>query len=112
MTSVRNAEADAEAARARLTRTLHALQDRLNPRTVAREAAETLVERGGDAARVSADAIRANPAKAAGAAALLAAVLARHRIAAAFRRRKRNHAAHQAFEPGNWPVHTPTKIKD
>lgn len=81
------AEKDASAARQRLNITLVALQDRLEPKRLARETARDLTQASGVAARRTADAARRNPGALAGVVAVAGLFLARHRIAALFRRR-------------------------
>lgn len=70
------AEANALAARQRLSRTLTALQERLNPKRLAREAAHDVV----DAGTVAADNARRHPGALAGAVAVAGLFLARHRV--------------------------------
>lgn len=82
MTELEVAEARVAAAKARLQDTVDALQERLQPRSIARSAAEG----GREALVAGAESARANPGKVAGAVALVTAVLARHRIAALLRK--------------------------
>jgi len=74
------AKAQAEAARQRLTATMVALQARLNPKALAREALNELKETGEDLARSGAAAARRNAGPIAGIAATLGLVLARHQL--------------------------------
>lgn len=96
----RRAEAEAETkiARDRLSATLADLQERLDPRILARTAARDAQEAGERAARVGADTVRRNPGATAGLAALAGLFLARHRIAALFRRKPK------ARKPAKPPV--------
>ena len=80
------AEARANGARERLNGTLASLQRRLDPRTVARNAFGGIADNGVRAMHNGVEAVRNNPAKVAGAAALIAAFLARHRLGALFGR--------------------------
>lgn len=70
---VDRADANAKAARADLLATVSELRLRLDPRVIAAEGMETLVDRTHDATRRTSDAARANPIMTAGG---LAAVLA------------------------------------
>ena len=92
------AERRATEARERLTDDLHKLQTKLNPKTLAREAARNAADKGRDVARSAADAgqsaayqgmdyVRANPAPVAGAVAVTGLFLLRKRIARLFRRK-------------------------
>ncbi len=71
------ARIEAERSRARLMATAHELQERLNPKTVARDALQGAKEKGADLAENAVDAVRAHPRAAGGAAAGLAVFLAR-----------------------------------
>lgn len=82
------AELRAKAARARLRATVDTLQERLDPRTVARDAVDGIADTGGKALNRAADAVERHPAAIVGAAAAIALVTGRHRIARLFRRRK------------------------
>ena len=84
-TDIAIAQARAHAARADLVATLGILQERLTARALMRQAADA----GQSAARKGADAARRHPAALAGAVAAAGLLLGRHRIAAAFRRRRR-----------------------
>jgi hypothetical protein len=88
--SIAAAEAERDVARARVTRTLGELQDRLNPRTLARNAARDLTEAGGVIADKGAHTLKRNPGAVAGATAVAGLFLARHRIAGLFRRKSRD----------------------
>ena len=81
---IRMAEARARAARADLIATLGIIQERLTARSLMRQAADA----GQEAARKGADAARRNPGALAGAVAVAGLFLARHRVAALFRRNK------------------------
>ena len=81
------AEADAAVARQRLHATLTVLQDRLEPKRLARETARDLSQAGGIAARRTADAAFRNPGALAGMVAVAGLFLARHRITSLFRRK-------------------------
>jgi hypothetical protein len=71
------AERHSEAARQRLAHTLVEIQARLNPRALAREAAQELREAGEELARESVDAMRRHPLTLAGVAGAVALFLAR-----------------------------------
>lgn len=71
------AEARAQRARKRLTDTLVALQARLNPRALAKEAAEELKEAGEQMLRNGVEAVKQQPVKAAGVAAAVGLFLLR-----------------------------------
>lgn len=88
--SLAKAEIERDAARARVTQTLGDLQDRLNPRTLARNAARELTEAGGVIADKGAHTLKRNPGAVAGATAVAGLFLARHRIAGLFRRKSRD----------------------
>ncbi len=99
------AEQRAAAARARLTDTVGALQVRLNPRVVARDAVENLQETGEKALRSGVATARANPEAIVWAVTLATAWLARRRIGAALFGRKRETATALARSiPGDWPL--------
>lgn len=83
------AERRATLARERLTDDLHRLQVKLNPRTLAREAARSAADAGQNAATSGLDYARANPAPVAGAVAVTGLFLFRKRIATLFRRKKK-----------------------
>lgn len=100
------AEQRAAAARERLTDTATTLQARLNPRVVARDAVETLQENGEKALRTGVENARAHPEAVVWAATLTTAWLARHRIAALFRRKRPSRETAPASArsiPGDWP---------
>ncbi len=89
--SIAKAELDRDQARARVTQTLGQLQDRLNPRTLARNAARDLTEAGTVIADKGAHTLKRNPGAVAGATAVAGLFLARHRIFNLFRRKSRDH---------------------
>lgn len=72
------ARIEAERSRARLMATAHELQERISPRTLAREAWQGARNKGADLAEDAVDAVRARPVASGGAVALLALFLARH----------------------------------
>ena len=84
--SVTAAEARAANARDRLVRTLGALQDRLDPKTVAREAMDGIADTGQQALGSAVEVAQRNPGKVAAAAAAVVLFAARHRIFALFRK--------------------------
>jgi hypothetical protein len=88
VTRLAEAEAQAIVARERFARSAAALQERLEPRRLARDAAREMRQAGEDAARRTADGARRNPRALAGVVAVAGLFLARHRIASLFRRRK------------------------
>lgn len=71
------ARVEVERARARLMETAAELQERLSPRTLAREAWEGAKIKGADLAEEAVDAVRARPLAATGIAAAIALFLAR-----------------------------------
>jgi ElaB/YqjD/DUF883 family membrane-anchored ribosome-binding protein len=71
------ARIEAERSRARLMATAHELQERLNPKTMARDALQGAKEKGADLAEEAVDAVRTHPRAAGGAAAAVALFLAR-----------------------------------
>lgn len=71
------AESRAQAARQRLAGTLVELQARLNPKALAREAAQELKETGQEMARDGLDAIKRHPLRVGGVAAAIGLLLAR-----------------------------------
>lgn len=85
------AQADADAARRRLTDTLAVVQARLNPRSLARES----IDFAGEKAREGAELATQHPGKVAGAAVAVGLLLGRRRIARLFRRKHEtsDHAA-------------------
>lgn len=97
------AEAEAAAARARLSTTLGKLQVRLNPRTLALQAARELTDKSGAAAQASLNTAVRNPGAVAGATAVAGLFLARHRIASLFRRKPKHKPGHRDHEPGLGP---------
>jgi hypothetical protein len=82
------AEAEVIVARARLNATLGRLQVKLDPRTLTRQAAREVVDKGGAAAAAGIDTARRNPGAVAGATAVAGLFLARHRIARLLGRKK------------------------
>ena len=75
------AKARSDDARRRLAGTAAALQHRLDPHVVAREAVDGIVEHGANALNSGVETVRRNPVKVAGAAILVAAFLGRRKIA-------------------------------
>lgn len=75
--TIAEAEREVERARARLLDTAAELQERLHPRTLAREAWEGAKIKGADLAEEAVDAVRARPLAAGGIAAAIALFLAR-----------------------------------
>ena len=71
------AKADAEQAQARLVATLHELQQRIAPRTLARDAWDGAKNKGADLAEDAVDAVRRRPVATGGIVAALALFLAR-----------------------------------
>ncbi len=71
------ARIEVERARARLVASAQGLQDRLNPKTLARGAWEDAKDKGADLAEDAVDAVRARPYAAGGAVAALTLFLAR-----------------------------------
>lgn len=74
---VQAAKARAEEAKQRMFATLHELQYRIAPKTLARDAWDEAKSRGADLAEDAVDAVRKRPLAATGAAAALAMFLAR-----------------------------------
>jgi ElaB/YqjD/DUF883 family membrane-anchored ribosome-binding protein len=68
---------EAERSRARLMATAHQLQERLSPKTLARDAWQGAKEKGADLAEDAVDAVRARPYAATGVVAAIAMFLAR-----------------------------------
>lgn len=83
------AERRATQARERLTDDLHKLQTKLNPKTLARDAARTAKDAGQSYARAGVDVAKQNPAPVAGAVAVTGLFLLRGRIGRLFRRKKK-----------------------
>jgi len=75
------AEANSAEARQQLARTVVALQSRLKPSALAREALEDLKEAGGEMARSGVEAVKRNPLPALGVVAALTAFVARKPLA-------------------------------
>jgi hypothetical protein len=71
------ARIEAERSRARLMATAHGLQERLSPKTMARDAWQGAKEKGADLAEDAVDAVRARPVAAGGLVAAVALFLAR-----------------------------------
>ena len=71
------ARIDVERSRARLMATAHELQDRLSPRTLARNTWQGAKEKGADLAEDAVDAVKARPLTATGVVAAIAMFLAR-----------------------------------
>lgn len=82
-----DAERGSVESRAQLAQTMVALQYRLKPGALARDAIAELKEIGGDVARAGVDAIKRNPVPTMGVVALLTAFLTRKRLARLFRRK-------------------------
>lgn len=97
------AEADAAAARDRLSGTLGRLQVKLNPRDLARTAARDIADRSSAAAQASLNTAVRNPGAVAGATALAGLFLARHRIIGLFHRKPKHKPGHRDREPGLGP---------
>jgi hypothetical protein len=95
------AEARAALARERLSHTLAQLQVRLDPRALAERAKRDVA----DASQTAVETVKERPAIVGGAAAAVVVFLARHRIAALFRRRHRDRRTEPAPKlPGLRPV--------
>lgn len=71
------ARADVERSRSRLMERAHALQDRLSPKTLARDAWGGAKEKGAELAEDAVDAVRARPLAATGVVAAIVTFLAR-----------------------------------
>jgi len=97
------AELEAAAARERLSATVGKLQVKLNPKTLALQAARDVADKGGAAAQASLDTAVRNPGAVAGATAVAGLFLARHRIAGLFRRKPKHKPGHRDHEPGLGP---------
>lgn len=74
------ARIEAERSRARLIATAHELQERMNPKTMARDAIQGAKEKGADLAETAVDTVREHPRAAGGAVAAVALFLARQPI--------------------------------
>jgi hypothetical protein len=72
------ARIEAERSRAHLMATAHELQERISPRTLARDAWQGARNKGADLAEDAVDAVRARPVASGGAVAALALFLVRH----------------------------------
>lgn len=93
------AQARSEAARARLSGTINALQRRATPQALAQDVAETLKARGIDALNGLAATAKRKPLHVGLAVTLLGLFLARHQIARLLRRRGRTAARARAPSP-------------
>lgn len=82
------AEQEAEAARARMNGTVALLQERLEPKRLAREARGGLIDARDAAVERAGDIARRRPGALAGAVAAAGLFLGRHRIARLLRRRR------------------------
>lgn len=80
------AETNSVDARRQLAKTVVALQSRLKPSALARDAVEELKEVGGEMARSGIESVKRNPLPAVGVAALLTAFFARKPLARLLRR--------------------------
>ena len=80
------AEAQSVERRQQLAKTAVALQARLKPRALARDAGEELKEGGGDLARSGVEAVKRNPLTVVGVATAITAFLARKPLLRLFRR--------------------------
>lgn len=85
--SVAAAERERDLARARVVQTMGALQDRLDPRTFARNATRDLTEAGSALADAGVLTVKRNPGAVAGITAVAGLFLARRSIAGLFRRK-------------------------
>ena len=83
---LKDAQRDAAAARARLSRTLGVLRPRLEPRELVREAREEATESGRRAARAGTFAVLRNPGTSAATLVLAGAFLMRRRLLRLYRR--------------------------
>ena len=90
---IADAERTAAAARERVSGTLAALQVKLNPRRMARQAVRDATDRGSSAAMSSLETARRNPGATAGIVAMAGLFLARRRITSLFRRKPRDRAS-------------------
>jgi hypothetical protein len=81
------AEANSAQARQQLATTVVALQSRLKPAALARDAIEELKEVGSDMARSGIETVKRNPLPIVGVAALMTAFFARRPLARLFRRK-------------------------
>lgn len=97
------ARIEVERSRARLMSTAHELQDRLSPRTLARNTWEGAKEKGADLAEDAVDAVRARPYAAGGVVAAITMFLAREPLmdlaGSLFRRRKEKRKARRVPRP-------------
>jgi hypothetical protein len=83
------AEAESAASRHRLTETMVALQSRLKPSALARDAVDELKEIGGDMARAGVETVKRNPIPTMGVVAALTALLVRKPLGRLLRRQPR-----------------------
>ncbi|QNE30929.1 DUF3618 domain-containing protein [Sphingomonas sp. NBWT7] len=110
-TGIHTAEARVAEARRRFGDTVGALQAKLDPRVVARDAMDGLTEGGEKALRSGVETARQHPDAVVWSVTLAAALLARRRIAALFKRRGRGAAQRNSETapslarsiPGDWP---------
>ena len=72
------ARVEVDRSRSRLMSTAHELQERISPKTLARDAWQGARSKGADLAEDAVDAVRARPVAAGGAVAAIALFLARH----------------------------------
>ncbi|THD35131.1 MAG: DUF3618 domain-containing protein [Sphingomonas sp.] len=84
------AEAQSAESRQQLANTVVALQSRLKPSALARDAIDELKEIGGDIAQAGVDTIKRNPVPTMGVVAAVTAFLVRKPLARLFRRRSTN----------------------
>lgn len=106
------AKARSTNARRRLAGTAAALQHRLDPHVVAREAVDGIVQHGANALLSGVDTARRNPFKLVGAVALIAAFLGRRRIVDAIEKARAPEAKKPATRPrvrSTKPRPTPAK---
>ena len=75
--AIADARAEVERTRARLMHSAHALQDRLSPKTLARDAWGGAKEKGAELAEDAVDAVRSRPLAATGVVAAIVTFLAR-----------------------------------
>lgn len=119
-TDLRAKEAEANAARARFMSTLHELQHRLHPKTIANDVKETVKEkatsvadRGKSAAKQGVASAQAKPATAAAIAAPVLLFIFRNQIAAGlswlFSKGRRDELAMQPYEEARHPVPLPVE---
>jgi len=97
------AEAQAVLARERLSATIGKLQVKLNPKTLARQAARDVADKSGAAAQAGLNTAVRNPGAVAGATAVAGLFLARHRIASLFHRKPKHKPGYRDHERGLGP---------